>query len=151
MPESEKKKRANKSPRSRPRAGTNDGAADQLSSSGGPDDPEEPEKTAAEGLIQPGLDTNRPDGGTDPEPQEPMGKSIENGATKIHDDQELVDQVITEMITRVTIDSLTEDIANHFCEPLVGNSEFRRRLIDAVMRSERFRSKLSRAIINGLD
>jgi hypothetical protein len=146
MPESEKKKRARKSPRSSAKDGTNAGSDDPSISSGGSDGLEEPEKAANQGLIQSGLDTNHPDG-PDTEPQETTGNEVENGVTKIHYDQELVEQVITEMITSVTINSLAEDIANNFCEPLMGNSEFRRRLIDAAMQNETFRSKLSRAII----
>ena len=90
----------------------------------GSDGPKQSEKTATEGLIPSGLDTTKSDCGPEPEAQEARGGSIENGATKIHYDDQLVDQVITEMIANVTIDSLAEDIADQFCEPLLGNPEF---------------------------
>lgn len=151
MPESENKKRASKSPRSSAKAGANAGADDPVIGSEGSDGPKQSEKTATEGLIPAGFDTPEPTCSPESEAQEARGGGIENGVTKIHNDDQLVDQVITEMIANVTIDSLTEDIADQFCEPLLGNPEFRQRLIDAVMRNERFRSKLSRAIINGLN
>ena len=151
MPESEKEKRASKSPRSGAKAGTNAGAADPVISSGGSDGPEEPEKAVTEGLIQSGSDISKPDCGPEPEPEEAMGSGIENGVTKIHYDEELVDQLIAEMVANVTMDSLPEEIANNLSEALVGNPEFKQRLIDAVMQNERFRSKLSRAIVKGLN
>ena len=151
MPESGKKKRASKSTRSSAKSRTNGTSADPViggQESGGS---EGPERSATDELIPSGPeDMTINDLQPEPEPVKVMANGTENGITKLLYDQELIDQVITEMVSNVAMDGLAEEVADKLADSLEENLEFRQRLITGVMKNENSRSKLIRAIIEHL-
>ena len=149
MPESGKKKRASKSTRSSAKSRTNGTSTDPVIGAQEPNGSEGPERSATDELIPSGSEDMII---TDPqlEPVQAMANGVENGITKLLYDQELIDQVITEMVSNVAMDGLAEEIADKLADSLEENPEFRQRLISGVMKNENLKNRLISAIIEQL-
>ena len=125
MPESGKKKRGSKSRQSGAKSNTNAESTDPLVSSAGSNGLGEHQNSGSEASIQSGIDVTKPDGPSGPELPEVTGNGMETGAAKVLYDREIVDKVITEMVTSVAVDSLAGDFADTLCDALMENPEFR--------------------------
>ena len=72
------------------------------------------------------------------------------GVAQLLHDPEFLNQLIAEMETSRTLESVAEEIADKLSDALEDSSEFRRRLIDAFMSNEVARAKFISATIKTL-
>ena len=142
MPEPTKRKRArNQAPKPSPTSAVGD-------DSGGPptasEDPEVMEGPIPEEPVN--TDASVGQDAQEIVVQEHNGREV---AQLLHD-PEFLNQMIAEMETSRTLESVAEEIADKLSDALEDSSEFRRRLIDAFMSNEVDRAKFISATIKTL-
>ena len=139
MPEPRKRKRArNQAPKPSPNAAIEE-------DSGGPptvsEDAEVTERPIPEEPVN--TDASAAQDAREIVVQEHNGRGV---AQLLHD-PEFLNQMIVEMETSRTLESVTEEIADKLSDALEDSPEFRRRLIDTFMSSEVARAKFISATI----
>ena len=72
------------------------------------------------------------------------------GVAGLLQDQQFVDQIITEMVGNRTFESLSDDLADKLSGELEASPEFRCRLIDAFMASDLARGKFVKVMVKAL-
>ena len=142
MPEPKRKKRSrNQAPKPSPNAANGD-SSDDLPTT--PEDAEVMERS----IPQEPVETNVPVG------QEDRGVVVEEhngrGVAQLLHDPDFINQLVTEMVSSRTLESVTEEIADKLSDALEDSPEFRRRLIHTFMASEAARGKFVRATIKAL-
>ena len=142
MPEPKKKKRSrNQTPKPSPNAAIGNGSVDP------PTIPEDAD-VMEQSIQQEPVETDAPVVQQDRDivVEEHNGRGV---AQLLHD-PDFIDQMVTEMVSSRTLDSITEEIADKLSDALEDSPDFRRRLIDTFLASDAARGKFVRATIQAL-